>query len=342
MSRGFYAERQNVKDTIRVLLGEAGQVSSADVQRTTGLTRQAVHYHFRALLDAGEVERIGRGRGARYRLPARRTFRCDLAGLEEHRVWSDVLASEPLLQSLPANAQSIHRYAFTEMLNNAIEHSKGTGVEMSLGEKDDRLVLDLKDDGMGAFRSVREKFRLPDVFAALQAISKGKTTTDPEHHTGQGLFFTSKAVDLFVLEANGLRWTVDNLVEDQAVGDSSIRTGTRVSWQLSARTPRTLKDVFDAFTDPEALDFSRSRATVRLFEAGDSFVSRSEAKRLTEGLEKFEEVEIDFGGVREVGQGFVDEVFRVWAREHPDVRVIPIRMSSAVEAMVRRGLPRRD
>lgn len=60
---------------------------------------------------------------------------------------------------------------------------------------------------------------------------------------------------------------------------------------------------------------------------------------MTNGLERFEDVVIDFQGVTDVGQAFVDELFRVWARDHPQVRLEPRNMSPAVEAMVRRGLP---
>jgi hypothetical protein len=226
------------------------------------------------------------------------------------------------------------------MLNNAIDHSRGTAVEISYWWMDGRLNFEVADDGIGAFRSVRDKLGLPDYFAAIQEISKGKTTTDPDHHTGEGIFFTSKVVDRFVLEANGLRWTADNVVRDQAVGEVPAFAGTHVRWDLASSTGRTLRQVFDAYTDPDTFAFSRSRATVRLFESGDAFISRSEARRLSTGLERFEEVVVDFQGVREVGQGFVDELFRVWASQHPDVRLVPANMSSVVEAMVRRGLAR--
>lgn len=68
-------------------------------------------------------------------------------------------------------------------------------------------------------------------------------------------------------------------------------------------------------------------------------ISRSEAKHLLAGLGSFEEVAIDFLGVEEIGQGFADEVFRVWARKHPKVRLKPVNMSEAVEFMVRRATP---
>jgi hypothetical protein len=77
---------------------------------------------------------------------------------------------------------------------------------------------------------------------------------------------------------------------------------------------------------------------ITLFDVGEHFVSRSEARRIAAGLEQFRDVILDFEGVREVGQGFVDELFRVWATEHPQIRVTPVNMNDAVTFTVRRGL----
>lgn len=71
-------------------------------------------------------------------------------------------------------------------------------------------------------------------------------------------------------------------------------------------------------------------------------VSRSEAKRLLRGVERFTHVTMDFTGIEEGGQGFVDEIFRVWPKQHPDAVVEPIGMVGPVEFMVRRGLGRRS
>jgi len=52
----------------------------------------------------------------------------------------------------------------------------------------------------------------------------------------------------------------------------------------------------------------------------------------------FDDIDIDFAGVDDVGQGFVDEILRVWPSEHPGIRVHPINMNDAVAFMVRRAL----
>ncbi|MCL1597664.1 MAG: STAS-like domain-containing protein, partial [Actinomycetia bacterium] len=161
---------------------------------------------------------------------------------------------------------------------------------------------------------------------------------DAEHHTGEGIFFASKAVDVFTLAANGLEWTVDNRLGDVAVGISSRLQGTAVTLQHDPTSPRTLDSVFAAYTT--GLEFDTSQVIVRLFDHGDSFVSRSHARRIAAGLEVFRRVIVDFSGIQRVGQGFVDELFRIWSKAHPGTALEPINMNPAVEFMVRRGLPR--
>jgi len=263
-----------------------------------------------------------------------RTF--PLAGLEEDRVHREL--SGPLDLAGREPARLIVAYAFTEMLNNAVDHSGGTAAAVRLWRRPARVEVEIADDGEGVFAHLLTGLDLPDLFAAVQELSKGKRTTAPDRHSGEGIFFTSKAVDLFTLAANGIVWTVDNLRRDEALGVSAVRVGTAVRFAVDPGTDRDLGAVFRQFSDEDHV-FSRSRPVVRLFEIGVAFVSRSEAKRLLSGMERFKEVEVDFTGIQVVGQGFVDELLRVWPAAHPETRILPSHMSEEVEFMVSRGLP---
>jgi anti-sigma regulatory factor (Ser/Thr protein kinase) len=259
-----------------------------------------------------------------------------LGGLQEDRVWAEVLPRVSLGDR--PGAARILAYAVTEMVNNATDHSGGTLVAVQAWRSTGDVVVEVRDDGEGVFAHLAAGLGLADHFASVQELSKGKRTTDPERHTGEGIFFTSKAVDLFHLASNGIAWTADNLRGDHAVGVSPVTTGTMVRLHLDPGTDRVLADVFDEFT--EDYEFTRTRPVVKLFEVGVTFVSRSEAKRLLEGMDRFREVVVDFTGVESVGQGFVDELLRVWPKQHPDTKVVPAGMNDAVEFMVRRGIPR--
>jgi anti-sigma regulatory factor (Ser/Thr protein kinase) len=259
------------------------------------------------------------------------------AGLQEDLVWQTV-ATEILADKLSQQGRETANYAFTEMLNNAIDHSGAESVLVRVWISRFEARFEISDEGRGALPNLQQQLDLEDLYDALGELSKGRTTTDPSRHTGEGIFFTSKAVDVFTLESAGLRWTVDNVRHDQAVGSSDVTRGTRVRWELDPASTRPIADVFRAYTD-EDHQFTRTRTVVRLFGFGVRFVSRSEAKRLMRGLERFEHVLLDFAGVEEVGQGFVDEVLRVWPGQHAGTVVEPVGMIGPVEFMVRRGLP---
>jgi anti-sigma regulatory factor (Ser/Thr protein kinase) len=265
-------------------------------------------------------------------------MRFRLQGLEEDAVWSQMRDLLPQLDNARENVKSILRYAFTEMLNNAIDHSGGSEARVTFWARPEQLAFEVRDDGVGVFQHIRDRLGFEDDLAALLQLTKGRETTAPERHTGQGIFFTSRMVDRFELDANRLLWIMDSERDDQAVGEAPEHPGTRVRCEVDPVTDRTPKEVFDQFVDAETFEFSRTVIPLILFQPAGSFVSRSEAKRVGTRLERFQEAVLDFQGMTEVGQGFVDELFRVWAAENPGTRLVPINMSPVVERMVRRSL----
>lgn len=262
-----------------------------------------------------------------------------LDGLDEALVWG--AAADALHLDRYEEGVRIATYAFTEMLNNAIDHSGGTTSEVAVWSSPQEIAFRVADDGRGAFAHLRAGLALERDLDAAAELTKGKRTTWSERHTGEGIFFTSKAVGVFRISANGFRLTIDNERGDVALGISTVRTGTMVEASIPIPPPRTLRAVFAEFADDDR-GFSRSRPTVKLFGSGVTFVSRSEARRLMEGMEPFADIDIDFGGVEDVGQGFVDEIMRVWPSQHPGVGLHPINMNEAVEFMVRRAARRLD
>jgi hypothetical protein len=332
MSKG---KVEDIPNLIRLLVADTGAVSAGDVARAAGVTRQAAHYHLSRMVQTGELVRTGAGRGTRYVRNADLERRYPIEGLEEDQVWREVIAALPAIDGAEPNVRSILTYAFTEMLNNAIDHSQGDDARVMAWTRG-LFTFEVHDDGVGVYRHLRERLGLEDDIAALQQLAKGRETTAPERHTGEGIFFTARAVDRFELDANGLRWTVDAAREDHAFGDAPDHPGTRVRWEVDPATRRTLGEVFAPYVDPDSLQFERTVVPLRLFATEGRFISRAEAKRLGRRLERFREAVVDFSGIDEVGQGFVDELFRVWARDHPETRLVPINMSSVVERVVRR------
>ena len=102
----------------------------------------------------------------------------------------------------------------------------------------------------------------------------------------------------------------------------------------------TSKDVFDKFTQaPEDYGFSKTIVPVRLLEYGDPtplVISRSQAKRLMMRFERFQNTVLDFSGIEEIGQGFADELFRVFPSQHPGTLLTPINCNDSVAKMISR------
>lgn len=335
------AKPSAVKEVIRDLLNRRSEIRVADVLAALahGVSRQAVHQHLQAMAAAGEVERLGAGRASAYRRAVLASFTFETAGLDESAVWNGLLRDEAVLRALPDVARSTLAYVCTEMVNNAIDHAGSPTVTIRVNIEGPSVVVDVEDAGVGIFHKIADALGTASPLEAAQRLTLGKFTTWPERHTGEGIFFSSRAVDIFLIEANGLRWTVDNVHDDWAIGEVGDRLGTLVRFTLDPGRARPLVDVFEQYTD-EDLRFDRTRVVVKMLEAGTTFVSRSEAKRIAAGLEPFAHIVLDFKGVTEVGQGFVDELFRVWVTAHPTKSVEPVNMTEAVRFMVERGLPR--
>jgi anti-sigma regulatory factor (Ser/Thr protein kinase) len=275
------------------------------------------------------------GRKARYRPgPLRQVVkRYALAGLQEDLPWRQHFA--PFFE-LRAEVQRMAQHAFTELLNNAIDHSGGSAVTVSMRQTPLQLQLLVSDDGCGLFERIGQSFDIQDPHLALLELSKGKLTSSPDQHCGHGLFFTSQLADVFDIHANDAgfqRRAWDRLPWHEARPAS--RSGTSIYMALALDTTRTLDEVLRAHSvGDNAYAFDRTVVPLHVIGNQRVLASRADAKRAVSRLTQFRRAELDFAGITDVGHGFVDEMFRVFRREHPGVELVPVGMSAKVAAMV--------
>ena len=75
---------------------------------------------------------------------------------------------------------------------------------------------------------------------------------------------------------------------------------------------------------------------IKLYLKSGIHISRSQARRVLSGLEKFKIVVFDFDKVPMIGQSFADEIFRVFQSKHPKIQIEAINMNEAVRFMIDR------
>ena len=180
-------------------IGEASRMLGLSPSRVRQLVDQGL---LSATSTAGGHRRFDRELLRRESLQMRRgsdaapewTMEFLLADLTEDVVWAQ---GRSVLGEVPELARRILGYSVTEIANNAIDHSRGTTLRAALSLRGRTARVALADDGIGAFRSMADSFGYSDVADAVVDLTKGKRTTDPQRHSGEGIFFTSKAVDTF-------------------------------------------------------------------------------------------------------------------------------------------------
>lgn len=307
-------------------------------------SRQAVLRQMQLLVERGLVSRSGARRGVRYDLlpleSAAQTYVISSA-LEEDAVWADLI--RPLCASLSPEERDICQYATTELVNNALDHSGGASVFVRGVRTGISIELQVADDGVGVFKRIATATHRPTPAEAVIDLTKGKFTTDPARHTGEGLFFTSRMFDEFSLTANGLRLSRSTARPEPRVDENVASDfATDIRCVLILPTERRMAEVFAEYSGgPDDYRFAKTEIPIKLAQFGqESLMSRSAARRVLSRIESFDEVALDFAGVRQIGQAFADEIYRVFATAHPNIRLQTLNASDAVEAMVRRARAR--
>ena len=100
---------------------------------------------------------------------------------------------------------------------------------------------------------------------------------------------------------------------------------------LSNFTHKNIKDIFDAYSNTDGA-FTTTRIPLKnIFDSAP--VSRSQAKRICNRLEKFEEVILDFQDVAWMGQGFAHQIFVVYQKANPTLSINAENMNENVANM---------
>lgn len=340
------------KEKILEIAEKMGRFTTKDIMGEFGVSRQYVNLLVSELIAEKKLLKLGGTKNATYLsvkfaqenqslIPNvfKKSYKNEY--IEEHTVLMEIEEKFYPLSNLKENIKSIFTFAFSEMLNNAIEHSQSKNISVEVSIVNQKLSFVIKDHGIGVFRNIMKKKELNSETEAIQDLLKGKTTTMPKSHSGEGIFFTSKASNLFVLDSFGYQMIVEPLINNIKIKNVSLKKrGTFVTFEIDINSNLHLNEVFKKYTDltPDSnYGFDKTEIRVSLYTVSGVHISRSQARRILSGLEKFKIILLDFDKVPIVGQAFADEIYRVFKNSHPDILIQEENMSEGVRFMVERA-----
>lgn len=339
---------KDIAASILSLLRSQKEARAADIIKKTGFSRTYVNRFFQDLRDEGRIVLIGKANRAHYVLAdndAVRTSKVNILSItkivrnkdiSEDTVLSGIKQNTGIFDGISRNVSGIAGYAFSEMLNNAIEHSGSRFIKIEMKRDGDCITFGVADKGVGIFNNIRKKKNLASNMEAIQDLLKGKQTTSPEAHSGEGIFFTSRVADILTIRSSKKKLVFNNLLADVFIKDIRRTAGTKVNFSVNVKTKKRLDDIFKKYTD-SSFEFSKTSVIIRLYRMGSECISRSQARRIEAGLEKFKTIILDFKGMDTIGQAFADEIFRVWRSNHPRIDVISKNANDNVEFMIKRA-----
>lgn len=305
----------------------------AAVINTFQINEATFYKYINELLENKTIQKTARGQ---YRL-SDKTYRYHLMR-KDGDLDRDTIAYDkclyPHVRNFAGNAEQIWAYAFSEMTNNVMDHSGAEHMDVIVRQNELTTTVWLIDDGIGIFRKIKDYFRLDSMDDAVEELFKGKITTDAKNHSGEGIFFSSRMMDEFCIISDGRLFSHNKYNQDILYSlKMPFKTGTAVMMKLSNHSKRTPKEVFSQYENAEG-EFDRTEIKLKMiFDAAP--VSRSQAKRLCNGLDRFKTIILDFNGMEWMGQGFADQIFRVFANEHPEITITPVNMNADTRKMYR-------
>ena len=329
------------EQTLQYLLQLISNNDASFVEKTIdafGISKSTVYNYIKQLLKENLIQQ-DKEELVGYRLTTREyAYRYKTEQrLEEDRIFEEAIA--PLLVDLPQNVRTAWRYAFTEMMNNAIEHSGSKNIACLVIINALNTTISILDNGIGIFKNI-QKFILETKGETLtlkecaSILLAGKFTTAKENHSGEGIFFTSHLMDDFAISSDNVMFTRDNFTDSQNPFPKQ-KSGTFVLMRLSNQSKKTLSEIFNRFSDCDDGFFKTHIPIAHMFPSGAP-VARSEARRLCNMISQFKEVILDFQNVEEIGQAFAHELFVVWQNLEPHIKLEVVNTNEVVDWMIKR------
>lgn len=296
------------------------------VSETFNINQNTAHDFINSLINKNIIKRVKRDLYIINSEEHEFSFKCPIQ--DESLIFDNFIA--PLLTNYPNNVVKIWEYVCTEIINNVIDHSECKEMTIKVTKNYLKTSIEIIDDGIGIFNKIQRYFHLPNLKTAVNELFKGKITTDESKHSGEGIFFSSQILDKFYIISSGHFFSRQKFENDKITVINNSK-GTIVSMTLSNSSRKELVELFNMYSTVHEGFYKTLIPIKNMFE--NDPVSRSQAKRLYSGLNKYTEIILDFDKVETIGQAFAHELFVVFQNEHKNVVLGCVNMNKNVEFM---------
>ena len=127
------------------------------------ISQNTVYRYLSELLDSGAVTRKKNGVYSIVNQTKQFTLRRDANELvDEQRIYERLIYDD-YVGNLPENVRKIWDFSFTEMMNNAIDHSRAGEVTIVVSANRAYTSIIIYDNGIGIFKNIRNWFALDSI-----------------------------------------------------------------------------------------------------------------------------------------------------------------------------------
>lgn len=323
--------KQSIKHYILEKIDQDTPSISKTVADTLSINPSTIHSYINELVKDNVIIKVKRGQYELVNKEYSYLLKRENGDLDDDTYAFDICLKEHI-EGFENNVQDIWSYTFSEMINNVMDHSLADSVKITISQNFLATCVMIEDNGIGIFQKIKDYFKLSSIEDAICELFKGKLTTDTKNHSGEGIFFSSKLMDDFLIISSSKIFTTNKYDEGKILSlVLENQKGTCVFMELSNFSHKTAKEIFDAYSNVDG-GFVKTKIPLKnIFDT--SPVSRSQAKRICNRLDKFKEVIVDFDEIEWLGQGFAHQLFVVFANSHPDIILTPINMNEDVTKM---------
>ena len=172
----------NIKELILRKIKENKSITASEIVIATKFSRAYINKILQSLRQEGKIILLGKANKARWIVAEKAIFEKEKSkilffrksfqnkNLSEDLVLKEIKQNTGIFINLSDNISRILEYAFSEILNNAIEHSFSKKIDVLIKRTSDDINFVITDFGIGIFNNLLKNRNLKSELEAIQDL----------------------------------------------------------------------------------------------------------------------------------------------------------------------------